>query len=226
MNSSECTANGPSTLVRASLVTVNKVQMAEASKFVSSDLDVPRGCPALQHTLSLRYGSTLDGRHSLVRLVCFSLLHAIWSFSWWLQCKEVFIKVMEVLVNYLEADNVHLHHCQHCQRRRCFQPINPCALALKMIGSCHKHGQPATCSRRLKKSSSRLGSSLAILSSNQHVFQPWNSNHELRDRWRKLLQTKMTGAHTMPIRFVLKSAGKRKRELKIFYCDPAIEDCV
>ena len=97
---------------------------------------------------------------------------------------------MEVLVNYLEADNVHLHHCQHCQRRRCFQPINPCALALKMIGSCHKHGQPAT-SSRLKKSSPRLGSSLAILSSNQHVFQSWNSNHELRDRWRtrKLLQT-------------------------------------
>ena len=62
--------------------------------------------PALQHTLLLRYGSTLKGCYSLVRLVCFSLLHAMWSFSWWLQCKEAFIKVMNILVNYLEADNI------------------------------------------------------------------------------------------------------------------------
>ena len=34
-------------------------------------------------------------------------LHAIWSFTHgWLQCKEAFIKVMKVLVKYLEAVNV------------------------------------------------------------------------------------------------------------------------
>ena len=60
------------------------------------------------------HSSTLEGRHSLVRLVCFSLVHAIWSFSWCLQCKEAFIKVMKVLVElftgrqYIE-NILHLH---------------------------------------------------------------------------------------------------------------------
>ena len=72
--------------------------------------------PALQHTLSLRYGWTLEGCYSLVRLVCFSLLHAIWSFSWCLQCKEAFIRVMKVLAELFTADNALIRQTTYWQR--------------------------------------------------------------------------------------------------------------
>ena len=51
---------------------------------------------------------------------------------------------MKLLVNYLEEENVHLIYIivTHVASKL----INPCALALKMIGFCHKHAYARTLS--------------------------------------------------------------------------------